>query len=401
MHRLERFRGRYRCFAYADAVLCILTVFGGTVSALGHFHKWWPYIAAVVLSIIPGAVLYGRLERERKGQGILGRYYQDFCPHGILEADMTFTRVVSLAVRNYGRISAPDIPMLSFPSLTQTYGTVVSSGCWLSYEQFKAECMLGLQFNDEKGFRERAALLIFAHSSHASECRVWFVKHAVLMKLFTAAKDKDLANILRCMWKVKVLSPAALQDCTTDAFRRLSENLPVTLALCQRLQEELLDEDLEDSTKELVTDPWLARELPKYKAECGNTQPANLGAIESIKPDTWFDPGKDTECQLCGYRRQERQTIWQKGFHGWRKGAFRAQNHCEICNLNTLRKLNTGNQQPAPAPDPGSNFPAPGPSGPSTASRVPSAAALNPEPPTDDAAGPGTRQNLEKEVIRA
>ncbi|PJF16806.1 hypothetical protein PSACC_03368 [Paramicrosporidium saccamoebae] len=361
MRRLKKFRGRYRCFAYAEATVGILAVFSGSMAALGRFHPWWPYLVAAGLAIIPITVLLGRLAWEWRRRRIVGRYYQNFYPDGALKDGMTFTQAVSTAIKQYGRISASNIPLLSFPSLKQTYETVASNGSWLSFEEFKTECLLGLSFDEDKSFREKAALLIFADPSDVAECREWFVRQALLLKLFRAAEGGDLAEIIRLMWKEKSFNAAIRQDCFLDAFYRLvkGKDKAVALALCQKL----LEQHGTDTTKTAavsgttttnadadVDATWINREMPKFKAKCGNVEPSRLCTEDELKLDTWYVPGDATECELCGYRCSKETPIWRTTWYGWRKRAPRARSHCEVCNLNAIRPVSSIIPPPPPPP---------------------------------------------------
>jgi hypothetical protein len=297
-------------------------------------------------------------------------------------------------LKQYGRISASNVPLLSFPSLKQAYKTVARNERWLSEEGFKAECVLNLSFNEAKGFRDRASFMIFVVLSDVPKCQEWFVHYTMLLKLLRVSKDKDLADIVRLIWEWdNGFSVADRRDCFLDAFYRLSGEKSIALAMCEKHSEKH------------SADAWIRDELPKHMAKCEGAGSFSLRDEGELQLGTWFTPGNKKECRVCGYKPQDKRSPWENTWYERRKRALRARNHCAICNINALRPIADIAAPPVPESRDSSATPAPEATNPPAADEAdgagPSIAAIadatgnNPEQYIIDVTSPSTTETMQ------
>ncbi|PJF19218.1 hypothetical protein PSACC_00957 [Paramicrosporidium saccamoebae] len=192
------------------------------------------------------------------------------------------------------------IAQLPLPILQAAFDKRPPGHPWLSKEAFVAECVQGITFRDESKFRERAALLILTEPFVSSECRRWFVEYVILLKLIFSAQEDKLVDLIRYMWQSEVLNAEVRIDCTISVFDRLKLKKRRVMTLCLALEAEKPGE------------PWIKREIPRYKAFCGNVQGLEITALAELHMSLWYTDGDTWKCRLCGYRSPDTWPIWRK-----------------------------------------------------------------------------------------
>jgi hypothetical protein len=213
------------------------------------------------------------------------------------------------------------LPLFSLQRIHATH-SIERQG--LSLAEFRTECLSAVAYRDISGFGEMASLLLFVQPAKAARCRRWFVTCAIVLELFINSKDDELVDVVRFVWKTRLLCPTLKYELTRNALYRLKT------AHAKYLCHLLVQENAQDT--------W----IKSHPALSENAQAPPDGRFKKINELTlkdWHLAGDLEECRLCGYRPRKRSVLWEIPYKLVRF-VFRWNRYCKACGNRTMgRKL--------------------------------------------------------------
>jgi hypothetical protein len=323
---LASLEGTYWGLHYLDLLATALAGYFGVVAALDA--PWWAFLAGLGPVIVWSGVLLGRILHRRHASRKLAEQYLEVCPQGTLTPTTNFVEAVSIALHRCRLTDASRLIHFPFDALKRVFATRVHLTGWLNFEDFRSECTAFWAFGDKCDMRARAGLFAFVDPSAVIQSRRWLREYAVLWKRSYSLKGTDLVNLIRLIWKNRILDRAIQLDCTRRALGSFKTKPRLAKTLCLTLCSEHPD------------DVWVKdRLLPKLDCLKG-FDPKPVDPLEELDIASWDVQGGERECLICRSRPAnsfDLRKLFRKHF-GKLPRNFRSR-YCEACRLDTLEDL--------------------------------------------------------------
>ncbi|PJF19978.1 hypothetical protein PSACC_00204 [Paramicrosporidium saccamoebae] len=240
-----------------------------------------------------------------------------------------------IAVDRFHEVDTSLIPQLPLQVLERVYDTYLTKQPYLSLQDFKKECLSTVTCFEAYDFGKMAALLLFVEPIEASRCEEWFVECGTILRIFRTAKGKELADIIKYLWKKKTLVRSLQLDCTLNAMRRLDDE--EKQALCLALYEAY------------PWDPWIEAYLPRPPGVEAVTSETRPKPLPDIPIERWYPTDSFAQCRLCKFRPAETVLLWF--FLEVSRSMLRRAKCCTFCGYRTLKLRLISSPEPAENPD--------------------------------------------------
>jgi hypothetical protein len=240
---------------------------------------------------------------------------------------------------------------------------------YLCLEDLQKECFHGISLDNLKSLGKNAGLLVFTEPSNAASCRKWFVESSIVLENINTAKDMDLVNAVRYVWK-KVLNPELCYDLTLEAMKHLDDVHKVVLrrALYKEhsgnlwLQAHLAKPlSVVEGEPDSVIDTLALQAIgegssgpnPDQDAEVEPLLLQNTSSSSADPPSElakfdlqkWYPMGKHSECRQCGFRPPP-QSFIKRTIRILSKHLEQRAQDCETCEYRTMESKVL--EEPAP-----------------------------------------------------
>jgi hypothetical protein len=187
--------------------------------------------------------------------------------------------------------------------------------------------------------RARAGLFAFVDPSAVIQSRRWLREYAVLWKRSYSLKGTDLVNLIRLIWKNRILDRAIQLDCTRRALGSFKTKPRLAKTLCLTLCSEHPD------------DAWVKdRLLPKLDCLKG-FDPKPVDPLEELDIASWDIQGSGRECLVCRDRPVGKLSRLERLLRivSTRLYEKLRPHHCSLCHLDTLEDLKIEDDVPGGA----------------------------------------------------
>jgi hypothetical protein len=205
--------------------------------------------------------------------------------------------------------------------MERIYDTYLTDHQHLSPDVFKKECLSTATFLETSGFGKMAALLVYVAPSNVSHCQGWFVERVKIQQRFQKAEEKELADIIKYIWRNETLPRPLKLDFTIEAVRRLDKEMKQ--ALCLALYEAY------------PWDSWIETYLPKPPGVDLTAPRPRAKPLPEINLECLNSMGSTSQCRLCSLRPTDNLLLSLS--LKLSKSVLRQAQCCPSCRHRTLK----------------------------------------------------------------